>query len=110
MARKTGKKIIRRRPRNTRRRVKLSKKPRRFRQYKKRHTRRRLQKGGSAELVGNVHFDKIGSLLDVPTSLITLSNEDVRHFKEKMSLNNLPLEPVQRIRRSYRLPNKQQCM
>jgi len=69
-----------------------------------------LQKGGSAELVGNVHFDKIGSLLDVPTSLITLSNEDVRHFKEKMSLNNLPLEPVQRIRRSYRLPNKQQCM
>lgn len=69
-----------------------------------------MQRGGSVELVGNVHFDKIGSLLDVPTTLITLTDDDIKHFKDKLSYGVYPAEPAQTVRRSYRLPNPRQCI
>ena len=75
--RRNGKK--RKHVRKSRRYVRSIKSTRRHRVRRRITRRRRVQRGG-AEVTGNIGYKGIGSLLDVPTTMVTLDDEDIRSY------------------------------
>jgi len=82
----------RKRVRKSRRYVRAVKSTRRHRVRRRITRRRRMQRGG-AEVTGNIGYKGIGSLLDVPTSMITLDDHDIRSYlsgeEEPLGVQNI---------------------
>lgn len=91
------------------RRYARSTKPTRRHRVRRRVTRRRRMQRGGAEVTGNIGYKGIGSLLDVPTSMITLDDHDIHSY---LSGNEEPLgiQNILHQGKKYKVPRPVQCL
>ena len=71
--------------------------------------RRKTQRGGSAEAAHNIHLDKIGSLLDLDTSMITLSDDQIHSYVSAGS-EPLGIDGILDTGKRYKVRRPIQCV